>query len=131
MGTHACFMHQVSLSIHSLVINAYQDINGLHLSQSLQVALSMVQVEWHTFHLGVVRASGQLHAVVAPLQQLVVVLDAPLVVPFNEGDLEDSIRSWNDWHLWPVEVHNLHHNSHKSVLTKCWGQCSITLSFVK
>lgn len=69
----------------------HQDVHCLHLRQGLQVPLCVVQIQRHTLHLAVLGVSGQLEALAAPLQQLVIVLYSPLVMPLYPGDLEGGV----------------------------------------
>ncbi len=85
----------------------HQNIDSLHLCQSLQIPVSMVQIEGHTADLLEVGASRKLQLGVAPLQQLVVVLDAPLVVALNEGHFEGALRLADDRQVLPVVLHYL------------------------
>lgn len=78
----------------------------------------MVQVEGHTVHPLELGAGWQLQLGVAPLQQLVVVLDAPLVVPLNEGHLEGALSLVNDRQMLAVVLHNLHNRHGFCILEK-------------
>lgn len=86
---------------------AYQDIHSLHLCQGVKVPVGVVQVERHTVDICELRADRQLQLGVAPLQQLVVVLDAPLVVALNEGHLESGGRLLDDRQVLAVVLHYL------------------------
>lgn len=90
----------------------YQHIHSLHFCQGLEVPVGMVQVEGHTVHPLELRPRRQLELGVAPLQQLVVVLYSPLVMPLDEGHLEGAFSLVDDWQVLPVVLHNLH-TSHR------------------
>ena len=91
------------LTIHA----AYQDVHSLHLCQGVEVPVGVVQVERHTVDICELRANRQLQLGVAPLQQLVVVLDASLVVTLNEGHLERGGRLLDDRQVLAVVLHYL------------------------
>jgi len=69
----------------------HQNIHSLHLCQRLQKSVGMVQIQWHTADFLEVGADRKLQLGVAPLQQLVVVLDASLVVALDEGHFEGAL----------------------------------------
>ncbi len=68
----------------------------------------MVQIQGHTADFFEVGAGRKLQLGVAPLQQLVVVLDAPLVVALDEGHFEGALCLADDWQVLPVVLHYLH-----------------------
>ncbi len=69
----------------------HQNIHSLHLCQRLQKSVGMVQIQWHTADFLEVGADRKLQLGVAPLQQLVVVLNASLVVALDEGHFEGAL----------------------------------------
>lgn len=69
----------------------YQDIDGLHLRQGLKVSISMVQVERDAVHISEVGPGRQQQLGITPVQHLLVVLNTPLVVALDEGDLESGL----------------------------------------
>ena len=69
----------------------HQYIHSLHLCQSLQIPVGMVQIQRHTADFLELGAGRQLQLGVAPLQQLIVIFDAPLVVALNESHFEGAL----------------------------------------
>ena len=102
---------------------AYQDIHSLHLCQGVKVAVGVVQVERHTIDICELRTNRQLQLGVAPLQQLVVVLDASLVVALNEGHLESGGRLLDDWQMLAVVLHYL--QGDQSISASSRGTCNV------
>ena len=84
-------MHSGMIAFAVNMVASYQNINGLHFCQSLKVPVGMVQIQGHAVDMFKLRASRQHQLGVAPLQQLVVVLNAPLVMALNEGHLEGGV----------------------------------------